>query len=225
MPKINIYNQKGEPAGQMEVSDKVFGLKVNEALVHQAVVAQTANERKVLAHTKDRSEVSGGGKKPWAQKGTGRARQGSTRSPQWVGGGVVFGPLKTRNFSKKINKKMKQKAMCMALSDRLATNNMAVLDKLDMTEYKTKVFVGILKGLEEKVFVAKDKSAAGGKTKNKRSVLVINDKKDDKATNSGRNLVGVEMQNLENINIVDLLKYKNLILTQDAVKKLEERYK
>lgn len=223
MAKINIYNLKGEQAGQMEVSDKVFGLKVNESLVHQAVVAQTANERKVLAHTKDRSEVSGGGKKPWSQKGTGRARQGSIRAPQWSGGGIVFGPLKTRNFSKKINKKMKQQALCMALSDRLATNNMAVLDKMEVAEYKTKAFNDILKGLESKVFILGEVKDA--KINLKRSILIINDKKDVKTTNSGRNLVGVEMMNLDNINVVDLLKYKNLILTADAVKKLDERYK
>lgn len=223
MAKINIYNLKGETTGQLEVSDKVFGVKVNEALVHQAVVTQTANERKVLAHTKDRSEVSGGGKKPWKQKGTGRARQGSTRSPQWVGGGIVFGPLKTRNFSKKINKKMKQQAICMALSDRLANNNMAVLEKIEVAEYKTKAFNEILTGLEKKIFVLGEIKDA--KTNLKRSVLVINDKKDEKVMNSGRNLVGVEMLNLDNINILDLLKYKNLVLTADAVKKLEERYK
>lgn len=222
MAKINIYNQKADAAGTLEVSDKVFGLKVNEALVHQAVVAQTANERKTLAHTKDRSEVSGGGKKPWRQKGTGRARQGSTRSPQWKGGGVVFGPLKTRDFAKKINKKMKQQALCMALSDRLSTNNLTVIDKLEMAEFKTKAFNDVIKGLEKKVFPAvetKNKKAP------KRSILVINDKKDDKTTFSGRNLVGVEMLRLDNINIVDVLRYKNLVLTQEAVKKLEAQYK
>ena len=150
MSKVNIYNQKAETVGELELDAKVFAVKPNEALVHQAVVAQLANERQVLAHTKDRSEVRGGGKKPWRQKGTGRARQGSIRSPQWIGGGIVFGPLKTRNFSLKINKKMKQKAMFMALSDKLASNDLIVLDNLEMKESKTKAFDLILTNLEKK---------------------------------------------------------------------------
>lgn len=215
MSKVNIYNQKAETVGELELDAKVFAVKPNEALVHQAVVAQLANERQVLAHTKDRSEVRGGGKKPWRQKGTGRARQGSIRSPQWIGGGIVFGPLKTRNFSLKINKKMKQKAMFMALSDKLASNDLIVLDNLEMKESKTKAFDLILTNLEKKVF------AAGNK---KRSVLIVNDNNEG-VKRSGRNLTGVEILNVDNINIVDLLKYKNLIFTVDVVKKLEERYK
>lgn len=216
MLKVNIYNQKAEAIGEMELAEKVFGVKANESLVHQAVVTQLANERQVLAHTKDRSEVRGGGRKPWRQKGTGRARQGSIRAPQWIGGGVVFGPLKTRNFSQKINKKMKQKAMFMALSDKLANNNLVVLDNLELKEYKTKTFNGILENLEKKIFNGKEK---------KRSVLVINEKSDDKVRKSGSNLEGVEILNLDNINIVDLLKYKKLVITADAVKKVEENYK
>lgn len=215
MSKVNIYNQKAETVGELELDAKVFAVKPNEALVHQAVVAQLANERQVLAHTKDRSEVRGGGKKPWRQKGTGRARQGSIRSPQWVGGGIVFGPLKTRNFSLKINKKMKQKAMFMALSDKLASNDLIILDNLEMKESKTKAFDMILTNLEKKVFAAENK---------KRSVLIVNDNNEG-VKRSGRNLTGVEILNVDNINIVDLLKYKKLIFTVDVVKKLEERYK
>jgi len=215
MSKVNIYNQKAETVGELELDAKVFAVKPNEALVHQAVVAQLANERQVLAHTKDRSEVRGGGKKPWRQKGTGRARQGSIRSPQWIGGGIVFGPLKTRNFSLKINKKMKQKAMFMALSDKLASNDLIVLDNLEMKESKTKAFDLILTNLEKKVFAAENK---------KRSVLIVNDNNEG-VKRSGRNLTGVEILNVDNINIVDLLKYKKLIFTVDVVKKLEERYK
>jgi large subunit ribosomal protein L4 len=215
MPKTNIYNQKGETAGEIKLSDKIFGVKANEALVHQAVTAQMANERQVLAHTKDRSEVRGGGKKPWRQKGTGRARAGSSRSPIWIGGGVTFGPTKDRNFSLKINKKMKAKAIFMALSDKLAAGNLVIVDKLEMPEFKTKVFNGILRNL------IKQES----KKTTKQSVLVVNDAKDEKVKYSARNLAGAELINLENINIVDLLKYRNLILTVGAVKKIEEIYK
>jgi len=224
--KINIYNQKAEPVGEMNLADKVFGVSANENLIHQAVVAQMANKRQVLANTKDRSEVRGGGKKPWAQKGTGRARAGSSRSPIWKGGGVTFGPLKERNFSKSINKKMKQKAIFMVLSDKVAANNFVVLDKLEMEDYKTKIFVGILAGLE-KVFpkVARtEKIKIGKEKKAKKSILIINDNKDEKVKYSGRNIAGVKIINLENINVVDLLKYKKLIATAGAIKNLEKIY-
>ena len=244
MPKANIYNQKGEQVGEIELSDKIFGVKANEALVHQAVTAQMANERQVLAHTKDRSEVRGGGKKPWRQKGTGRARAGSSRSPIWIGGGVTFGPTKDRNFSQKINKKMKKQATFMALSDKVKSKNLAVLEKLEIAEFKTKIFNETLSNLE-KVFKAdeeyKNKKTlrqAQGKQENpptsrlrraskktKRSILIINEGKDEKVKYSARNLAGIKLLNLDNINIVDLLKYKDLILTVNAVKKLEARYK
>ena len=240
MAKLNIYNQKAEKTGDIEVSDKVFGVKMSEALIHQAVVAQMANERQVIAHTKGRAEVRGGGKKPWKQKGTGRARAGSSRSPIWIGGGVTFGPTKERNFSKKINKKMKQKALLMAISDRVKNGEIIVLDNLDTEEFKTKVFDGILKNIEknilniEKKKIEVKKNEEGKKNekskrlkvkKYKRSFLVINDKKDDKVKFSIRNLAGIKILNLNNINIVDLLKYKNLVLTQKVVENLEERYK
>lgn len=230
--KIKIYNQKAEAVGDIKLSDKVFGVKANEALIHQAMVAQMGNERQVLAHTKGRSDVRGGGRKPWRQKGTGRARAGSTRSPIWKGGGVTFGPRSDRNFSKNINKKMKQKAMLMALSDRAKGGNMVVLDKLEVGEFKTKVFNEMLSSLmNAKKTPARNATIVAGGPKDakikklKRSILVINDKKDDKVKYSGRNLPGLEIINLDNINILDLLKYRNLILTVDGVKKLEERYK
>ena len=149
MLKVSVYNQKVEPVGEMKLSDKIFGVKTNAVLVHQAMVAQMGNERQVLAHTKGKGEVRGGGKKPWRQKGTGRARAGSSRSPIWRGGGVTFGPTKDRNFSKNINKKMRQKAMLMVLSDKVASGRLAVLDKLEAEEYKTKVFDKMLKGFEK----------------------------------------------------------------------------
>lgn len=215
--KINVYNQNGEQAGTVEVSEKIFGVKVNSVLMHQAVVAQMANERQVLAHTKGRGDVRGGGKKPWKQKGTGRARAGSSRSPIWIGGGVTFGPTKERNFSKKLNKKMRQKAIKMALSEKLSNNNLVIVDKLDIKDFKTKVFNQIIKNIENKIFNYKKDI--------KRNVLIINNEKDEKVKYSGRNLAGVKMLNLENINIVDLLKYKNYILTKETIAKLEERYK
>ena len=208
-----IYNNQAEKVSDIKLADKVFGVKAHEALIHQAMVAQMSNERQVLAHTKGRSEVRGGGKKPWRQKGTGRARAGSSRSPIWIGGGVTFGPLKDRNFKKDINKKMKQKAMLAVLSDKLENKNFAILDKSDLTEFKTKTFNNILKNFEAKVLNNK-----------KRSLLFINDKKDEKVKYSGRNLANVKMTNLDNINILDLLKYRDLIITAEAVKKLEKQY-
>lgn len=226
MPKIHIYNQKGEQIGEENFSDKVFGVKINPALVHQAVVTQTANERQVLAHTKVKSEVRGGGKKPWKQKGTGRARAGSSRSPLWVGGGVTFGPLNVRNFSKKINKKMKQGAIFMALSDRLENNNLLILDKLEIENFKTKTFIGIVEKLEKKLNKPEKKEAKEKTAKKpRRSMLLVNDKKDEKVINSGRNIAGVKVINFDNVNIVDLLKFKNLVLTLEVAKKFEKNCK
>jgi len=223
--KIKVYNQNAEAAGEMQLSPKVFGVKVNNDLIHQAVVTQMANERQVIAHTKDRSEVRGGGRKPWRQKGTGRARHGSSRSPIWIGGGVTFGPRNDRNFKMRINRKMKQNAMLMVLSDKAAGDNFIILDKLEATEFKTKVFNKIISGLESKILKPKKKVASGAKKKDaKRSILIIVDKGDKKLSCSARNLVGIKLMNTDNINIVDLLKYKNLILNKAAVEKLTERY-
>ena len=212
--KIKVYNQTAEFVHDLELSEKIFGVKSNAELLHQAVVTQMGNERQVLADTKDRSEVRGGGKKPWKQKGTGRARVGSSRSPIWIGGGVTFGPTSDRNFSKKINKKMKQKAIFMALSDKLVNGTLVILDDLKMEEFKTKKFNEVLTAIESKIL-----------NNERRNILIINDSKDDKIKYSARNLKGTEIINLENINIVELLKFKNLLLTEAAVKTLEERYK
>jgi len=212
--KIKVYNQTAEFVHDLELSEKIFGVKSNAELLHQAVVTQMGNERQVLADTKDRSEVRGGGKKPWKQKGTGRARVGSSRSPIWIGGGVTFGPTSDRNFSKKINKKMKQKAIFMALSDKLVNGTLVILDELKMEEFKTKKFNEVLTAIESKIL-----------NNERRNILIINDSKDDKIKYSARNLKGTEIINLENINIVELLKFKNLLLTEAAVKTLEERYK
>jgi len=226
MIKIKVYNQNAEAAGEIELSPKAFGMKVNHDLIHQAVVTQMANERKVIAHTKDRGEVRGGGRKPWRQKGTGRARHGSNRSPIWIGGGVTFGPRNDRNFKMRINRRMRQNAMLMVLSDKAAGGNLIILDKLEAAEFKTKVFNKIINGFESKILESDKKVKAGAKKKDtKRSFLIIVDKSDAKLSCSARNLAGIKLMNLDNINIVDLLKYKNLIVTKATVEKLEERYK
>ncbi|MFA5886472.1 MAG: 50S ribosomal protein L4 [Patescibacteria group bacterium] len=211
--KIKVYNQAAEFVKDLELANDIFGVKPNNELLHQVVVASQANIRQVLANTKDRSEVSGGGKKPWKQKGTGRARAGSSRSPIWIGGGVTFGPTKDRNFKQKINQKMKQKALFMALSDKVGSGTMVVLDSLALKEYKTKKFNEIISLLENKVLNNK-----------RRDLLVINDSKDEKTKYSGRNLTGVKILNLENINLLDVLNYKNLLLTEAALASLASRY-
>jgi len=211
--KIKVYNQSLEAVKDLDLSDKIFGVKASNELLHQAVIAQMANARQVLAHTLDRSEVRGGGKKPWKQKGTGRARVGSSRSPIWIGGGVTFGPTKDRNFKKKINQKMKQKALFMALSDKFTTNSLVIIDNLEFSEYKTKKFNSLLTNVEKKVLLNE-----------RRNILIVNEAAEEKAKYSSRNLVGVKVINLENINLVDLLNYKNLLLTENVVKVLTDRY-
>jgi len=211
--KIKVYNQSATAVKDLELVDKIFGVKANNELLHQAVIAQMANARQVLAHTKGRAEVSGGGKKPWKQKGTGRARAGSSRSPIWIGGGVTFGPTKDRNFKKKINQKMKQKALFMALSDKFITNSLVIVDNLEFAEYKTKQFNTLLTAFEKTVLNTE-----------RRDILIVNEAKEEKAKYSSRNLQGVKVINLENINLVDLLNYKNLLVTENVVKVLTERY-
>jgi large subunit ribosomal protein L4 len=224
MLKAKIYNEKAEAVGEQELKTRVFGVKVNESLVHQVMVAEMANQRQVLAHTKIRSEVRGGGKKPWKQKGTGRARAGSSRSPIWIGGGVAFGPLKDRNFKMKINKKMNEKAIFIMLSDRFAENNLIVVDKLEMAEYKTKKFNEIINNFEKKVLSPTDGKKIASQRK-KRSILIVNNANNNETKRSARNLPGVKLINANNINLLDLLKYKYLLMTVDGIKKIEERIK
>ena len=211
--KIKVYNKSAEQVKELDLSAKIFGVKASSELLHQAMVAQRANERQVLANTKDRSEVSGGGKKPWKQKGTGRARSGSSRSPIWIGGGVTFGPTKDRNFKVKINQKMKQKAIFMALSDKVNASVFVVLDNLQFSEYKTKDFNTLLTNLEKKVLNTE-----------RRDILIVNEAKEDKVKFSARNLKGVKIINVENINLLDLLNYKNVLVTENIVSILEKRY-
>jgi len=213
MIKYQVYNQQGEVVGERELDAKVFGVKANADLLHQATVAQMANARQVLAHTKDRSEVAGGGKKPWRQKGTGRARVGSSRSPIWRGGGITFGPTNNRNFSKDINKKMKQKALLMALSDKVASQQLVIVDKWDLASAKTKAFNQMLGNLEKKIL--------GDKVK--RSWLLINQGQENLVL-SARNLKYTKVINLDNINLVDLLSFRNLLLSAEVVETLEKKY-
>lgn len=213
---VKIYNEKGEELGEEKLPKSIFALKLNESLVHQAMVAQMGNERQVLAHTKDRSEVRGGGKKPWNQKGTGRARVGSNRSPIWIGGGVTFGPTKDRNFKKDINRKMRQKAINIVLSDKLKNNNFIILEKIELKDFKTSAVDKIILNFEKKIINNKSK---------KRSILLINDSKDEKLKYSIRNLEGLKLINIDNINILDLLKYRNLIVMKNTVKKLSKKTK
>ncbi len=217
MIKYQVYNQQAEKVSEESLTEKVFGLKTNSALVHQVVVSSMANMRQVLAHTKGKAEVRGGGKKPWRQKGTGRARSGSSRSPIWKGGGVTFGPTKDRNFTVKINDKMKHKALCIALSDKVTDQNLLLIDEIKFANFKTKDFNQMLEAVSTKIWQVTSKA--------KRSVLVINHDRDEHLTYSARNLVGVKVINFDNINLIDLLKYKYVIMPVSVVKILDERYK
>jgi large subunit ribosomal protein L4 len=202
MTKITVYNLKGEKRSQAELPKEIFDVKLQNGLLHQAVVTQMSNSRKVLAHTKDRSEVRGGGRKPWQQKGTGRARHGSIRSPIWIGGGVTFGPTKERNFSKKINKKMKRKALFMALSSKVKDDQLVILDKIELAQTKTKNFVNIISNLS--------------KSLNKDLLKSVQ--------RAASNLPKIKVVMAKSLNIVDVLKYRYLIIYQDAVKIISEHF-
>jgi large subunit ribosomal protein L4 len=202
---VSVYNIEGKEVGSIELNDAVFGVEVNEHLVHLAVVSQLANNRQGTQSAKTRSEVSGGGRKPWRQKGTGHARQGSTRSPQWTGGGVVFAP-KPRDYSFKMNKKEKRIALLSALSSKVADSKIVVLDEFNLDEVKTKKFVEVLNNLK----VSKALVVLEGENKN----VVL----------SGRNVNGAKVSNTSEINTYDVLKYDTLVVTKAAVEKLEEVY-
>ena len=205
MAKVSVLNMEGSEVGTIELSDAVFGVEVNEHLVHMAVVNQLANKRQGTQKAKTRSEVSGGGRKPWRQKGTGHARQGSTRSPQWTGGGVVFAP-KPRDYSVKMNKKEKQLAMKSALSAKLAEDKLVVVDKIELEEVKTSVFAKILANL-----------------KAPKSLVVTKDK-NDKVVLSANNIPTVKTTATNSLSVYDILKYDKLVLTKDAVAAIEEVY-
>lgn len=206
--KVVLFNLEGEKSGEMTISDSVFGLPANDDLVHQVYVAEAANKRQVLSHTKNRGERAGSGVKPWRQKGTGRARVGSVRTPVWRKGGVAFGPTKDRNYKKKINKKMKEKAIKVVLSGKLASNEIILIDKLGLKEKKTKEFAKIFKNLKVK-----------GKT-----LIAFSDQEKDLRIFS-RNLDKADNILSSQMNVFDMLNHKNIILSQESIKYLEKKYK
>ena len=205
MANVKVYNIEGKEVGTIELSDAVFGVEVNEHLMHMAVVQQLANKRQGTQQAKTRSEVSGGGKKPWRQKGTGHARQGSTRAPQWTGGGVVFAPT-PRDYSFKLNKKEKRAALKSALTSRVAENKFIVIDEMKFEEIKTKNFQTMLNNLS----VAK--------------ALVVIEEGNTNAVLSARNIADVKTAATNTINVYDILKYNTVIVSKAAVEAIEEVY-
>ena len=205
MANVSVYNIEGKEVGSIELNDAVFGVEVNEHLVHMAVVNQLANNRQGTQSAKTRSEVSGGGRKPWRQKGTGHARQGSTRAPQWTGGGTVFAP-KPRDYSFKMNKKEKRIALFSALSSKVAENKIIVIDEFKLDEIKTKKFVEVMNNLKA----------------NKALVVVEEDNKN--VVLSGRNVPTVKVEANNEINTYDVVKYDTLVVTKAAVEKIQEVY-
>ena len=206
MPKIDVYNMEGKKVSDVELNDNVFGIEPNEAVVHSVLVNYLANQRQGTQSTKTRSEVSGGGRKPWRQKGTGRARQGSIRAPQWVKGGIALGP-KPRSYKYTVNKKERRLAIRSVLSSKVLENNLVVLDKAEMKEIKTQAMVKTLENLKVE-----------GKT------LILLPEKNENVQKSARNIKDVKTTLVNTINVYDLLKYNKLVVTIDAVKKLEEVY-
>ena len=205
MANVSVYNMEGKEVGAIDLNDAVFGVEVNEHLVHMAVVAQLANKRQGTQKAKTRSEVSGGGRKPWRQKGTGHARQGSTRSPQWTGGGVVFAPV-PRDYTIRLNKKEKQAALKSALTSKVQEGNLIVVDELKFDEIKTKAFKTVMDNL---------KVDAG---------LVVLSDNDQNTVLSARNLATVDTTLTNTINTYDIMKAKKVVLTKDSVAKIEEVY-
>ncbi|MCL2852499.1 MAG: 50S ribosomal protein L4 [Defluviitaleaceae bacterium] len=209
MASVQMYNMNGEAVGSLELSDAVFGVSVNEHVVHQAVVQYLANQRQGTQSALTRAEVRGGGRKPWRQKGLGRARQGSTRSPQWRGGGVIFAP-KPRDYSFKLNKKVKRLALKSALSSRVSESKLIILDEMRMSEVKTKTMQKVVDAL-----------------KLGKAMFVLEGDGDDVRRNvvlSARNIPSIKTSAVNNINVYDILKYDTLVLTKDAALKLQEVY-
>ena len=205
MANVSVYNIEGKEVGKIDLSDAVFGVEVNEHLVHMAVVSRLANNRQGTQKAKTRSEVSGGGRKPWRQKGTGHARQGSTRAPQWTGGGVVFAPV-PRDYSFKMNKREKRAALKSALTSRVEENKFIVIDEINFEEAKTKNFANILKNLD----VSK--------------ALVVLEDDNKNAELSARNIADIKTAKTNTINVYDILKYNTVITTKAVVAKIEEVY-
>ena len=205
MANVSVLNMEGKEVGSMELNDAVFGVEINEHLVHQAVVLQLANNRQGTQKAKTRSEVSGGGRKPWRQKGTGHARQGSTRAPQWTGGGVVFAPV-PRDYSFKMNKKEKRAALKSVLTSKVQENKFIVLDELKLAEVKTKEMKKVLDNL-----------------KVNNALVIIGDDSENVAL-SARNIAGVQTASVNTINVFDMLKYNTIIATKTSVASIAEVY-
>lgn len=208
MPKVKVYNQEGKVTGDLELNASRFGIKIDPALVHEVSVAQDANARHPIAHTKTKGEVRGGGKKPWKQKGTGRARQGSTRNPQWVGGGIAFGPRSDRNFSVKVNRRVKQKALFMALSDKVNEEKVLVLEDFKPKAIKTKDAAQLFKNLP----------AA-------RRTLAIVAKSQPELMRMVRNLQNVHLITVQSLNLNDVLHARQIVFWKDAVAAFEDVYR
>ena len=206
MPKIDVIDMKGKKVSDLELADSIFGIEPNEAIVHSVLVNYLANQRQGTQSTKTRAEVRGGGKKPWRQKGTGRARQGSIRAPQWIKGGIALGP-KPRSYKYTVNKKEKRLAIKSCLSSKVLEKELTVVDSLPLKEIKTKEMIKALNNLKVE-----------GKT------LILLPEKNETVQKSARNIEGVKTTLVNTINVYDLLKYKNLVITLDTVKKLEEVY-
>ena len=206
MPKVSLFDMAGKEVSQIELSEAVFGIKPNTAVMHQAVVAYLANQRQGTQSTLTRTEVRGGGRKPWRQKGTGHARQGSIRAPQWVGGGVAIGP-KPRSYRLAMNKKMKRLALKSAFSSKVLDNNLVVVDKIEMNEFKTKTIVNMLKAL-------------GAEKK----ALIVLEQNDEKVVKSAQNIPGVKTAYVNTLNVYDVLNYDKFIVVKDAAQKIEEVY-
>ena len=206
MANVSVYNMEGSEVGKMDLSDNVFAAKVNEHLMHMAVVLQLANKRQGTQKAKTRSEVRGGGKKPWRQKGTGHARQGSTRAPQWTGGGVVFAPT-PRDYSFKMNRKEKAAAIRSALTSRVEEQKFLVMDSLKFDEIKTKKMVGVL-----------------GALKVNKALVVLDGEDNANVELSARNIEGVRVVPVGSISVYDILKYETVVITKRAVSKIEEVY-
>ena len=206
MPKVDVLSVDGKKVKELELNENVFGIEPNENIVHSAIVNYLANQRQGTQNTKTRAEVSGGGRKPWRQKGTGRAREGSIRAPQWIKGGLALGP-RPRSYSYKINKKEKRLAIKSILSSKVAEKELVVLDKLELKEIKTANMVKVLNNVK-----------AEGKT------LILLPANNENVCKSSRNIEGVKTLTVDTINAYDLVKYNNLVVTEDTVKKLEEVY-
>ncbi|NMB48260.1 50S ribosomal protein L4 [Candidatus Kuenenbacteria bacterium] len=236
-----VYNQSGSVVKEVNLNPAVFDVKINPELVHQTAVAQMANARPVLAHTKTKDEVRGGGKKPWRQKGTGRARHGSSRSPLWVGGGVTFGPRNTRNFSQKINKKMKCQALFSCLTDRAKDQALILVDELNLPEWKTKNFTQLILNLKDalRLSSAKTKSSADDDEKKTKkstttrkedlknyrlSLLVVAGANTKSVSRVARNIPGVKVLGANSLNVIDILDAKNLLLSEDSLSVIEKTY-